>query len=173
MKSRRTLLMACTLSLILLLGFAASASASGRTSVGAFVGSKYEGGAADVGLELEYRFDNGFAIVAAGGVTLLKGEAEATAEPAISIGLYNAALGARYYFLLGQFNPFIGINGTALIASAMGITVTVPGVQATAGLEMMLNRIRIAGEVGYGTVFLEEKLQPGALVYGASLGYCF
>jgi len=175
-KSRSTLLVSCALSLVLLLGLATSASANSRT----FIGAKYKGAVGDLalaypginaGLELEYRFDNGFAIAAACTAGFLK--AEVDDGPTVDIGLYSAALGARYYVMLGDFNPYFGISGTALIANAMGASATLPGLQATAGLEMMFNKIRFAGEVGYEAFIIDKKLEEGGIVYGVSLGYCF
>jgi hypothetical protein len=75
--------------------------------------------------------------------------------------------------MLGDFNPYFGISGTALIANAMGASATLPGLQATAGLEMMFNKIRFAGEVGYEAFIIDKKLEEGGIVYGVSLGYCF
>lgn len=169
MRSRRTLLAVLVLS-ALLLGRAAVASAESRT----VIGLKSGGGAGLIGLEVEHRFDNGFAIGATGGaLTFPVGDSA-------KVWLFTGAVSARYYFSSGSVNPFVAVGaGAGSLAYEEGNedgSATLPLAFATVGAEVMSNRLRIAGEVGYGYLFddsVGSDGKAGYFVYGIGLGYSF
>lgn len=168
MRLRRTLVCVCVMSALLLIGLTASASASGRTAIGIKSGL----GAGLIGLEIEYRFDSGFAIGVAGG-----GMYAASEDGNKWYG--HGAVTGRYYLIRGNMNPFVSVGA---MGAAAGIksgeieaSAAIPGVLGTAGVEIMLRRIRLAGELGYGVWFLgdPEAERIGGFMYGGSLGYTF
>jgi hypothetical protein len=165
MRFRKTLVIVCVLSALLLSGLTAAASASGRTVVSVKCGS----GTGLIGLELEHRFENGFAVSAEGGGLYLEDKGD-------KIWLFQGALSGRYYFVRGDMNPFVGLGAVAAgVGTKLGKfegNAVAPGVIAIAGLEIMFKRVRLAGEIGYTALFLDNK-KLGALTYGASLGYTF
>jgi len=169
MRSRRTLLAIVVLS-ALLLGRAAIASAESRTVIGLKSGA----GAGLVGLEIEHRFDNGFAIGATGGaLTFPVGDSA-------KVWLFTGAVSARYYFSCGSVNPFVAIGaGAGSLAyeeGSEGGSATLPLAFATVGAEVMSSRLRIAGEIGYGYLFdngAEPAGKVGYFVYGIGLGCSF
>ncbi|MDD2201343.1 MAG: hypothetical protein PHP20_00065 [Firmicutes bacterium] len=168
MRNRKMLVTMCVLSAFLLFGLTASASANSRTAVSVKSGS----GTGLFGLEIEHRFENGFAIcLEGGGLYVPMGDAKAW--------FFEGAVSGRYYFVRGDINPFVSLGalavGGGVEAEEVEGKAVMPGIIGVAGAEVMFNRIRLAAELGYEVVFSgppdNEKL--AGLVYGVSLGYTF
>ncbi|MDD2201455.1 MAG: hypothetical protein PHP20_04080 [Firmicutes bacterium] len=168
MRLRKIMVCLCVMSALLLIGLTASASASSRTAISVKKGA----GADPIGLEIEYRFDSGFAIGVAGGGRYTESEG---GSQRYCVG----AVTGRYYLTCGKLNPFISLGAMGLVAGiesgGIEASAAFPGVLGTAGVEVMLRRVRLAGELGYGVFLVDdpETKAIGGVMYGVSLGLTF